>query len=149
MDAEKLRQERADNTHAVLNNVIPSRVPINVSINLYAAAEYAKIDPRRAYWDLGVLEDAAMELCERIPTDTSMIGFSVLNPAKYQALGSKAIVMGNNGFIQHPNHHMMEADEYDEFIKDPYEFVVKTAAPRANANLDIVNNPGRATMAIL
>ena len=148
MDAEQLRQERADNMHAVLNNVIPTRVPINVSINLYAVAEYAGVDPRKAYWDAGILEKAAEELCEMIPTDTSMVGLSVLNPAKYQALGSKAIVMGNNGFIQHPNHHMMEPDEYDEFIKDPYAFVVETAVPRVNSNLDITKDPGRATMAI-
>ncbi len=148
MDAEKLMQERADNMHAVLNNVVPSRVPINVSLNLYAAAEYAKIDPRKAYWDLGVLEEAANELCEMIPSDSALVGMGVLSPAKYQALGSKAIVMGNNGFLQHPNHHMMEAEEYDDFIKDPYAFIVEKAVPRMNNNLDVNNDPGRATMAI-
>ncbi len=146
MGTEDLKNERCENNHAVMDGIIPKRVPINLSISPFAMAEYAGVDPRFAYWDPAKLEDKAMELGERIPTDVCILGRSVLNPAKYQALGSKAIIMGANGFIQHPNTCMMQPEEYDEFIKDPYAFIVEKAVPRVNPNLDVTKDPARAVM---
>lgn len=140
-DVEKLREERAQNSLDILNNRIPKRVPCAVSIGLNAAAEYAGVDPIAANWDYTLLMDAADELCAMIPSDGCVVSPTVLTPAKYQAIGSRSIVMGGDGFIQHPNTHMMEEDEYDKFIEDPYAFVVEVGAPRTNANLDFVNNP--------
>lgn len=148
MDIEKLREERMQNDYALFHNVIPKRVPINISIGMNAVAEYAGLDPRRAYWDGSILEEKVDELCDMIPSDVCLLGRSVLNPTKYQALGSKAVIMGADGFMQHPNTHMMEAEEYDEFIKDPYAFIVEKAVPRVNANLDITKNPARVSIAI-
>ncbi len=147
-DVEKLREERAQNSSDILNNRIPKRVPCAVSIGLNATAEYAGVDPKAAIWDYTLLMDAADKLCEMIPSDGCVAGASVLLPAKYQAIGSKSIVMGGDGFIQHPNTHMMEEDEYDLFIEDPYAFVVETAAPRTNAKLDYKNDPIGAMRAI-
>ena len=140
-DIEKLRAERTENNLAILNNRMPGRVPCAVSIGLNAVAEYAGVDPKAAIWDYRLLEDAADKLCEMIPSDGCVAGASVLLPTKYQAIGSKSIIMGSDGFIQHPNTHMMEDTEYDQFIEDPYAFMVETAAPRTNKNLDYKNNP--------
>lgn len=148
MEIEELRQERAQNDHDLLYNVIPKRVPINITIGMNAIAEYAGVDPRLAYWDATVLEDKIDELCERIPSDVCIMGRSVLSPTKYQALASKSVVMGADGFMQHPNTHMMEPEEYDEFIKDPYAFIVEKAVPRVYKNLDYAENPDRVSMAI-
>lgn len=147
-DVEKLRTERAQNVKDIYNNKIPKRVPCSVGIGLYAAAEYGNIDPKEAYWDFGKLEGVADELCAKIPSDGCVVGASVLLPAKYQSIGSRSIIMGENGFLQHPNTHMMEEDEYDEFIKDPYAFVVEVAAPRTNKNLDYKKDPVRAMATI-
>ena len=147
-DIEKLREERAKNLSDVYNNRIPKRVPCSVSMGLNAVAEFAGVDPRKAFWDYTILEDAVDKLCAMIPSDGQVGGGSVLSPAKYQALGSKSIVMGADGFMQHPNTHMMEEDEYDQFIEDPYAFIVEVGAPRTNRNLDYKNNPVRALMAI-
>ncbi|MBR2780499.1 MAG: uroporphyrinogen decarboxylase [Eubacteriaceae bacterium] len=147
-DIEKLREERAQNLSDVYNNRIPKRVPCSVSMGLSAVAEFAGVDPKEAFWNYGLLEEAADKLCAMIPSDGCVAGGSVLSPAKYQALGSRAIVMGADGFMQHPNTHMMEEDEYDLFIEDPYAFMVEVGAPRTNKNLDYKNNPVRALMAI-
>ena len=148
MDVEELRKERTDNMHAVLNNVMPTRVPCNISMGQNAIAEYGNVDPVKSFWDFGLLEDTIDELCEKIPTDVNISGGHVLLPSLYQSIGSKAIKMGADGFMQHPNTHMMEPDEYDEFIKDPYAFVVETAAPRVNTDLDIKEDAGRAQKAM-
>ena len=142
-------EERKENRHNVLDGIVPKRVPINLSIGAFAIAEYAGVDPRLAYWDPQILEEKAFELAERIPTDTCIMGRSVLSPTKYQALGSESIKMASNGFMQHPNTHMMEPEEYDEFIEDPYAFIVEKATPRVNRAIDPAFNPGRAAYAFM
>lgn len=143
-----LLEERQKLNQDVLNNIIPKRVPISVSLGLYACAELAGVDPRITYWDLSGIEKTVDDLCGRIPSDCCLLGRQVLIPSKYQSIGSQSISISDNGFIQHPNTHMMEADEYDQFIEDPYAFVVETAIPRTNKNLDFKTNPTKALSAI-
>lgn len=38
--------------------------------------------------------------------------------------------MSESGFIQHPERSVMNEDEYDEFIKNPHEFIYGTCIPR-------------------
>ncbi len=147
-DTEKLKQERAEIYHDVMNNKIPKRVLIDVKIGMHAIAEYGKVDPRAAYWDYSVLEKSAMELAEIIPTDVCLAGGNFFHPAKFQALDSRAIKMSADGFMQHPNTHMLEPEDYDEFIKDPYKFIVETAVPRNNPALDFKSNPAGANAAL-
>ncbi|MCL1912533.1 MAG: uroporphyrinogen decarboxylase [Eubacteriaceae bacterium] len=143
-----LAEERKQINSDVVNNIIPKRIPITMGIGLFALAQIAGVDPRIAYWDPSGLEKTVDELCARMPVDSNIMGRQILTPSKYQALGSKSIAISNSGFMQHPNTHMMEPEEYDEFIKDPYAFIVETAAPRINVNLDIKANPIRALSAI-
>ncbi|MCR3922350.1 MAG: uroporphyrinogen decarboxylase [Firmicutes bacterium] len=145
---EEVRKARQQNKRDVYNNRIPKRVPVSASLGLYAAAEYAGVDPKEAYWNPALLEKAGEKLCELIPSDSCVLGGAILTPTKYQALGSKSIVMSKKGFMQHPNTHMMEPEEYDEFIKDPYAFIVETAVPRTNSNLDYKKDPVRAMFTI-
>ncbi|NLZ92757.1 MAG: uroporphyrinogen decarboxylase [Firmicutes bacterium] len=145
---ENLRKEREQITKDVYDNKIPKRVPVNVSLGLFAAAEYAGVDPREAYWNPGLLEEAGERLCEMIPSDSSVLGGAILTPTKYQALGSKSIVMSETGFMQHPNTHMMEPEDYDAFIEDPYATIVETCVPRVYKNLDYKKDPVRAMFTI-
>ena len=147
-DAKKISEERAANTNAVFNNKIPARVPVTGGLSFYAMAQYAGVDPREAYWDVSLLENATDELCSTIPSDGYLLNRAILNPNKYQALGSISVVMGSNGFMQHPNTHMMEPEDYDEFIKDPYATIVETCVPRVYKSLDFKNDPARAMAAI-
>jgi len=147
MDVKELRAEREANNHAILDGICPKRVPVSLSVGAYAMAQYAGVDPRLCYWAPELLEEKAFEIAEMIPSDTSIMGRAVLTPTKYQALGSEAIKMSSNGFMQHPNTHMMEASEYDEFIEDPFAFIVEKAVPRVNPGLDFAKVGPRATYA--
>ena len=75
-DIEKLREERAKNLSDVYNNRIPKRVPCSVSMGLSAVAEFAGVDPKEAFWNYGLLEEAADKLCAMIPSDGCVAGGS-------------------------------------------------------------------------
>ena len=38
--------------------------------------------------------------------------------------------MSDSGYMQHPEISCLEVDEYDEFIKDPYNFMTEVLLPR-------------------
>jgi len=148
MSVEQLREERGQITRDTLDGIIPKRVLCSVSISQYALAEMSGIDPRECYWAPEKLEPIADELCNRIHSDGSLMGFQVLQPSKYQGIGSKSIIMSSSGMIQHPNTHMLEPEEWDEFIEDPYAFIVEKAIPRENTALNYAENPSRIQMAM-
>ncbi len=148
MTIEKIKKERDQIFSDVLSNIIPKRVPIHVNMSMYAIAQYAKIDPKRCYWDYSLLENAIYELCDMIPTDIAVPAGNFFHPAKSQALNSICTVMADNGYVQHPNTHMLEPEDYDELIADPYKFIVEKAVPRVNPALDFSKNPDKANAAL-
>lgn len=147
-NVKALQEERTQNLHDVYDNKIPKRVPINISLGLDIVAEYAGIDRRVALWDQSVLEPAAEELCERIPSDACVYGGKIHMPGHYQTLGSQNCVMAENGFMQHPNTVGMLAEEYDDFIKNPFDCIVEKVLPRNYSGLDFINNPARSMFSI-
>ncbi len=147
-DVSRLREERTQNMHDVYDNKIPKRVPINVGLSLTVVADYGKIDRKTAYWNPLLLEKAAQELCELVPSDTCMYQGSIYMPSSAQTLGSKNKVMSDTGYMQHPNTVSMLEDEYDELISDPYALIIEKCLPRIYENFDMVNNPGRSLFAL-
>ncbi|MFZ7121204.1 MAG: uroporphyrinogen decarboxylase [Eubacteriaceae bacterium] len=147
-DVKKLQQERTENINAVYDNKIPKRVPIDVSLGLDIVAEYAKIDRKEALWNPTLLEPAANELCERIPSDTCVYGLKVHMPNYYQALGSKNCIMSSNGFMQHPNTVGLLESEYEDFIRNPYDCIIEKVLPRNYKELDFNLQPARSMFTI-
>lgn len=147
-DADTLKKERTQNMYDVLDNKIPKRVPINIGLSLTVVADYAGIDRKEAYWNPEILENAASELCELIPSDSSLYAGSVYMPSSSQALGSKNRQISSTGYIQHPNTLALYPEEYDEFINDPYATIIEKCVPRIYSNLDYVNNPVRSMFAL-
>lgn len=147
-DISELKKERVYIIHDMMNNIIPKRVPINITLGMRVYAEYANIDPKLAYWDYPILEETIDEFCKMVPSDVALPTGNFFHPAKYQALDSKAIVMSADGYMQHPNVNMLQAEEYDEFILDPYKSIVETAVPRVSEALDFKKNPVGANAAL-
>ena len=148
MDVASLMQERAQIKHDVFNNKIPKRVPIEVRLSMTVVADYAKIDRRAAYWNPSVLQKAAEELCEMIPSDSNVYSPTIYSPVSSQSLDAINKVMSSTGFMQHPNTTCMTADEYDELIADPYAFMMDKCIPRIYKALDPALNPGRNVFAL-
>ncbi|NLN06123.1 MAG: uroporphyrinogen decarboxylase [Firmicutes bacterium] len=127
---DTLRKERQEIFHAVYNNLIPKRVPINVSLPLAVVAGYAGVSMKDALWNPLLVEEAALELGKRVFSDTCVFGGNLRVPASTQAMGSINSVMSSTGFMQHPNVVGLLEEEYDEFIADPYACILEKVLPR-------------------
>lgn len=129
-DVKKLQEERNQLFHDVYDNKIPKRVPINVSLPQSVIAQYAGVDCKEALWNPLLVEAAAAELCERIPSDICIYAMQLLLPAKYQALRANNMEVSSTGTMQHPNHVGLYAEDWDAFIEDPYACIVDRVLPR-------------------
>lgn len=125
------------------NNVIPERVPNPQNITVYMMAEYGGFDPVAHHFDYAKLNEKAIEFAKTIRSDTVPIRpldyTEPRPPLFYQALGSKAMRLSESGFMQHPEVVSMYDNEYTEFTKDPFAFVIDKALARTNTNLDPSN----------
>lgn len=147
-DVLELKKERTQIMHDVYDNKIPKRVPFSFGLGLTTVADYGNVDRKEAYWNPALLEDAASELCETVPSDSCMYTGTVYTPYSAQSLGAVNKIMSNTGYMQHPNTMCLMPDEYDEFIADPYATIIEKCLPRVYKNLDFVNNPVRSMFAL-
>lgn len=114
----------------VLAGKMPARVPESCGVNACAALELAGFDLRTAQYGYTKVLEAAEQLNAKYDTDT-LIGTWPAMPYVTKAIGSRTNVMGADGFMQHPNVHIMEATEYDELIADPLKYMWDKQMPRA------------------
>lgn len=128
-------EERLANREALLSGNIPKRVPIHLNINIEAACGYADVDQLKAHYDLNLLEKAYSTVCNDFYTDTFPIR-TIRFPLIYQVLGAKNWIMGSTGVLQHPEIEVMTADDYDEFITDPFGCLMDKFLPRLYKTLD-------------
>lgn len=134
-DVAALAREREQLFRDLFSGGKPKRVPVSNPATLEYAVQYYGRDLAEAQWDVPSLEPILDEFSREFPTDTTPIG-SLRLPAFYQILGSKAIIMGSGGFMQHPEIMGLLPEEYDEFNAAPYEFIVETVLPRLYPELD-------------
>lgn len=79
-----------------------------------------------------------------IPSDRLPIGGNIRMPIFYTLLASTGIVMSESGAMQHPEVYLLEADEYDDFICDPFACMIDKLLPRLYKSLDTAS--GRASI---
>lgn len=134
-EAKELQNEREQMFRDLFNGKKPKRVPVTNPATLEFAIQYYGEDLAAAQWDIPRLEPIFDKFCQEFPTDTSPVG-NLRLPTFYQLLGSKAIIMGSGGFMQHPEVMGLLPEEYDDFIASPYDFIVETVLPRLYTELD-------------
>lgn len=144
-DAAAKATEREQLFKDLFDGKIPSRVPITNPATIEFAIQYSGIDLAEAQWDVPQLEAVYDKFCGDFAGDTNPIGTLRL-PSFYQLLGSRALVMGSGGFMQHPEVMGLMAEEYDEFIKSPYDCIIEKVLPRLYTELDA--EPNQKAMAL-
>lgn len=135
VNAEALKSEREQIFRDLFSGKRPSRVPVTNPATVEFAIQHYGEDLAECQWDLPKLEPIFDKFCGEFPTDTSPVG-SLRLPTFYQLLGSKAIIMGSGGFMQHPEVMGLMPEEYDAFIEAPYDFIIETVLPRLYTELD-------------
>lgn len=140
-------QERYQIKKDLMDNKIPERVFVNLSVGIGVLAEYAGLDKKEVLWHPELVTETVKDVCTKFESDVQPWGGNVLQPSVYQSLGAINIVMGANGTMQHPNCHALEAEDWDRFIEDPLACIYEVAYPRIYKELDPVANPVRSQIA--
>lgn len=134
-DVMALAQERTQLFKDVFDGKIPKRVPIGVNFPIEFCIQYAGKDLAEAQWNTSMLEEIFDKVCQDFVADGNPITI-IRYPSYYKLLGARTFVMGSGGFLQHPEVHGLEPDEYDEFIKSPYDCIMEKIFPRLYTELD-------------
>ncbi|AOT68685.1 uroporphyrinogen decarboxylase family protein [Geosporobacter ferrireducens] len=135
LDAKQLRMERKELFEDLFDGIIPKRVPIMANLPIEFCMQYSNLPLAETQWTLEGIEEALDKACQMTSADYYPSAFSRY-PAHLQILGSRGFVMGSNGFIQHPEVTAMDASEYDEFIKNPYDCLMEKVLPRLYPELN-------------
>ena len=138
-EAERLGEERARRIADAMCLRQPDRVPLIMPIG-YMLADLGGITRQR------LLEDAekAQELLEQAALEfqpDSIHGPMPSDPTPYLLLGDRMTVWPGHGVdentqFQFVESEFMKADEYDAFLEDPTDWVLRTYLPRAFSKLD-------------
>ncbi|NBJ14635.1 MAG: uroporphyrinogen decarboxylase [Dehalobacter sp. 4CP] len=135
-DMMNLYQERLDRVFKAFNLEQPDRVPVLGTYGSWCA-EFAGYTDAETNWDTDKGGKAMMKVASEIPLD--MVHNYFGRPGGvYQALGSKAFhYLSDSTVAQYSDEHaqIMTADEYPEFAKDPFRFMVEKILPRKYAEL--------------
>ncbi|KPU45443.1 uroporphyrinogen decarboxylase (URO-D) [Oxobacter pfennigii] len=137
MNAKELKEFRTKIYTDTYSGVIPERFPVQDGLGLECLIQYSGKDLMTTQYsynpeDLKEILEKGMEL---LRGDTFSAAFA-RNPIAMMFQQSKVNVMSKSGMIQHPETSGFEADEYDEFIKHPFEFMVEKILPRLNPGFD-------------
>ncbi|MCR3922732.1 MAG: hypothetical protein NUK65_09485, partial [Firmicutes bacterium] len=141
-EVKKLQQERGKLFSDFYNHKIPERLTVSVSVSGHILAEFGGLNVFETQYDYSKLAEPAKKICDMIYSDTSPVmpvGLISRPPSFYQLLGSQSFIMGNKGFVQHPEVVGMNEDEYPELIANPYDFLLEKVIPRQYKELDATN----------
>ncbi|HHX75117.1 MAG TPA: hypothetical protein GX699_09470 [Firmicutes bacterium] len=128
-EANNLQKERNQLYIDICNKKRPARVPITADISVEAALEKLGYSLLRELYSPEKVYEAAEEMARLFDTD-NLPTIPFTQAAVYRYVDQKFMQPGADGFFQHPNIAPMEFDEYPEFIKDPFEFIVNKIQPR-------------------
>jgi len=133
MDAKQLAKEREQIYLDLFTNKIPKRFPVEDGLSWNYLIEYAGEDLMLTQFTC--TKEKAIEIAEKgmeILRGDRMFPLGGLNPVSLMFQKSRQSVMSSSGMIQHPEVEYMYEDEYDDFIKKPYDFVLERIIPRCN-----------------
>ncbi len=107
----------------------PERVPIVCKQEPSFAVEYAGYDLKTALWNPKMIVDATDKMYTDIYSDAG--GNMPRFPLIYRVNGSQAFVPRElDDLVQHPEVEGLHADEYDEYISDPFKCIMEKVVPR-------------------
>ncbi len=136
-EAEADYKGRVDRLVAALDMKEPDRVPINLTVGLWPVTR-AGMTPYEAMHDTRRAAEAWKAFMLHFQTDTTVS--PLLCPpapaAMYEALDYKLYSWPGHGVPAEAGHQYVEdewmtADDYDELIADPHDFLFHTYLPRA------------------
>jgi hypothetical protein len=136
--AAELYREREKRVMDVVQGIKPDRVPVILDFG-YMAARYAGMTYQEALYNLDKWVAANRQIVQDFAPDIYMSNPFLTGPAleiiASQTLKWPGIGLGVNQSPQYVEGELMKADEYDLFLSDPSDFIVRTYLPRTAKKL--------------
>ncbi len=137
-NAEKLYSERAKRVEDAIQLKVPDRVPVMISLG-YFPAKYTGITCQDAFYNPVKWKEAVKKTVVDMEPDVCQITGPQSGNA-LEALDFKQMVWPGHGVAPCLSHQFVEgeymkADEYDAFLEDPSDFIIRTYLPRVNGAL--------------
>lgn len=139
-EAEKLYKERVTRFIKAIKLEEPDRVPVMMPAQ-YFPAVYAGSNLKKAMYDYDYLADAWLKFMREFEADV-FIPPSLVFPAKVlEILDYKIQKWPGHGLPEDARSHQfvegeyMKATEYDDFIRDPADYLQRVFLPRSNGAL--------------
>lgn len=139
MDAKELKLKRTNMFKDLYSGRVPEQFPIFDAVGWEFLLQYAGKDLLTIQYDL--TEDVFREVFDKAQ---ELIGgdafagilFAPRNAVALMLQRSRHFVMSKTGMLQHPEISTFDVSDYDEFIKNPFDFMFEHYQPRANAAYD-------------
>lgn len=138
---EELYQEREKRYKDAIQLKVPDRVPI-VLFPTFFATKYAGLNCQEAMYDYDRLAEATRKTVVDFDPDVYMSPFPLvsLGPVM-EILGERRFKWPGHGVsvnstYQNVEGEYMTADEYDAFIADPTDYILRTHIPRVLGALE-------------
>ena len=139
-EAEKLYKERTARFIKAIKLEEPDRVPVMLPAQYYPAV-YAGSNLKKAMYDYNALESYWLKFMREFDMD-AFIPPSLVFPAKVlEILDYRIQKWPGHGLADDARSHQfvegeyMKASEYDDFIRDPADYLQRVFLPRSNAAL--------------
>ena len=137
-ETEKLYNERAKRVEDAIRLRVPDRVPIIVDLGFFPA-KYTGINSEDAFYNPARWKKAVAKTAIDFAPDICSAGQAVSGGA-LESLGFKQMLWPGYGLPSNSSHQFVEgeylqADEYDTFLKDPSDFIIRTYLPRIYGKL--------------
>lgn len=126
--------EKAHLWSDLCNGIIPKRVPIKFNIAAEICMVNAGLPIGKTLITFEGLEEAMDKVYQNIEADI-LPNDSGRYPVFSQISDSQSSQMSASGFMQHPEFTTMSHTEYEEFVENPYDFIVSKIIPRCFRNL--------------
>jgi hypothetical protein len=137
--SEHLFAERSKRLDDVLQLKIPDRVPVVLSLS-YFPAKYAGATCADAFYNPAKWKEAIRKTVIELEPDSCTFGGPTSGKA-LEALDFKQMIWPGQGVSPNHTHQFVEgeymkSDEYDLFLEDPTDFLIRTYLPRVSGSMD-------------
>jgi hypothetical protein len=134
-----LYDERLKRTMDAVQCKVPDRVPTLVDFG-YFAAKYGGITVQDAFYDSAKWAAAWKKTVLDFQPDV-FYGLMFISGTGYESVGTKVTKwpghgVSSNQSMQAVEVELMKADEYDDLLDDPSDFIIRKVLPRGATNLE-------------
>jgi len=130
-----IRKERNQMMEDLCFDRIPSHVPVRFTAHATAALEFAGLDIKKYEFDPAAHKTVTEKINQVFYSDFSIVPYQYPYIA-YKITGYVHQEPSEEGILEHRNYTYSSVEDYKEYIKDPYSYMVNVLMPRKHKHLN-------------